>query len=102
MAADLSLTESTDVHVQACGDCHLSNFGGFATPERRVIFDINDFDESSHEARKVCSESKALDGDSPLDFGPMSRWGWRWRSGSSKVTSDGFVVWSRKSATNAR
>jgi uncharacterized protein (DUF2252 family) len=48
MAADLSLTESTGVHVQACGDCHLTNFGGFATPERRVIFDINDFDESSH------------------------------------------------------
>jgi uncharacterized protein (DUF2252 family) len=47
MAADLSLTESTGVHVQACGDCHLANFGGFATPERRVIFDINDFDESS-------------------------------------------------------
>jgi uncharacterized protein (DUF2252 family) len=47
MAADLSLTESTGVHVQACGDCHVANFGGFATPERRVIFDINDFDESS-------------------------------------------------------
>jgi uncharacterized protein (DUF2252 family) len=47
MAADLSLTKSTGVHLQACGDCHLSNFGGFATPERRVIFDINDFDESS-------------------------------------------------------
>lgn len=47
MAADLSLTASTGVQVQACGDCHLANFGGFATPERRVIFDINDFDESS-------------------------------------------------------
>jgi hypothetical protein len=47
MAADLSLTESTGVHVQACGDCHLANFGGFATPDRRAIFDINDFDESS-------------------------------------------------------
>jgi hypothetical protein len=32
MAADLSITESTGVHVQACGDCHLSNFGGFSTP----------------------------------------------------------------------
>ena len=32
--------------VQACGDCHLLNFGAFATPERRVIFDINDFDET--------------------------------------------------------
>lgn len=47
MAADLSRTPSTGVHVQACGDCHLVNFGGFATPERRVIFDINDFDETS-------------------------------------------------------
>jgi len=34
------------INVQACGDCHLVNFGGFATPERRMIFDINDFDET--------------------------------------------------------
>jgi hypothetical protein len=34
------------VRVQACGDCHLMNFGGFATPERNIIFDINDFDET--------------------------------------------------------
>ena len=47
MAADLSRTPSAGVHVQACGDCHAVNFGGFATPERRVIFDINDFDETS-------------------------------------------------------
>jgi len=47
MAADLSRTPATGVHVQACGDCHALNFGGFATPERRVIFDINDFDETS-------------------------------------------------------
>jgi uncharacterized protein (DUF2252 family) len=47
MAADLSHTPSTGVHVQACGDCHAVNFGGFATPERRVVFDINDFDETS-------------------------------------------------------
>ena len=46
MAADLSRTPCNGVHVQACGDCHLLNFGGFATPERRVIFDINDFDET--------------------------------------------------------
>ena len=32
--------------MQACGDCHLLNFGGFATPERNIIFDINDFDET--------------------------------------------------------
>ncbi len=37
---------STGLRVQACGDCHLLNFGAFATPERRIIFDINDLDET--------------------------------------------------------
>ncbi|HET8733117.1 MAG TPA: DUF2252 domain-containing protein [Anaeromyxobacteraceae bacterium] len=46
MAADLASTPSTGVRVQCCGDAHLSNFGGFATPERRVIFSINDLDET--------------------------------------------------------
>ena len=46
MAADLSNTPATGLRVQACGDCHLLNFGAFATPERRIIFDINDLDET--------------------------------------------------------
>ena len=46
MAADLANTPATGLRVQACGDCHLLNFGGFATPERNIIFDINDFDET--------------------------------------------------------
>ena len=46
MAFDLAQGPVTGLHVQACGDCHLLNFGAFATPERRVIFDINDFDET--------------------------------------------------------
>ena len=46
MAADLAHTPVTGITVQACGDCHLLNFGGFATPERNVTFDINDFDET--------------------------------------------------------
>ena len=46
MAADLAYTPTTEIVVQTCGDCHLMNFGGFATPERRIIFDINDFDET--------------------------------------------------------
>ena len=37
---------SRGIHVQACGDCHVANFGGFATPERQLVFDINDFDET--------------------------------------------------------
>ena len=46
MAADLATTLSTGVRVQACGDAHLMNFGGYATPERNVVFDINDLDET--------------------------------------------------------
>jgi len=46
MAWDLSKTPVTAIRVQACGDCHASNFGGFASPERRLLFDINDFDET--------------------------------------------------------
>lgn len=46
MAWDLSNTPASGARVQACGDCHASNFGGFASPERRLLFDINDFDET--------------------------------------------------------
>src|SRR5271165_3086452 len=46
MASDLSATPATGLRVQACGDCHVSNFGGFGSPERRLVFDINDFDET--------------------------------------------------------
>src|SRR5271166_159582 len=46
MAADLAHTPVSGLRVQACGDAHLMNFGAFATPERNVIFDINDLDET--------------------------------------------------------
>lgn len=46
MATDLSKTPFTGYRVQCCGDAHLSNFGGFATPERQVIFSVNDLDET--------------------------------------------------------
>ena len=46
MAADLSRTPTTGLRVQCCGDAHLSNFGLFAAPDRRVVFDLNDFDET--------------------------------------------------------
>lgn len=46
MAADLAPTPATGLRVQLCGDAHLSNFGGFAAPDRRIVFDINDFDET--------------------------------------------------------
>jgi uncharacterized protein (DUF2252 family) len=46
MASDLATTPTSGLRVQLCGDAHLSNFGGFASPERDLVFDINDFDET--------------------------------------------------------
>lgn len=46
MAQDLSETPVTGITVQTCGDAHLLNFGMYATPERRLVFDLNDFDET--------------------------------------------------------
>jgi uncharacterized protein (DUF2252 family) len=46
MAADLAATPDSGVVVQACGDAHISNFGGFAVPDRRLVFGPNDFDET--------------------------------------------------------
>jgi uncharacterized protein (DUF2252 family) len=46
MTGDLAGTASTGIEVQCCGDAHLSNFGVFASPERKLVFDLNDFDET--------------------------------------------------------
>ncbi|MFD4433472.1 DUF2252 family protein, partial [Nocardia sp. NPDC058497] len=46
MAADLAQSENTGLIVQLCGDAHLSNFGLYASPERNLVFDVNDFDET--------------------------------------------------------
>ncbi|MBX9690212.1 MAG: DUF2252 domain-containing protein [Candidatus Obscuribacterales bacterium] len=46
MAADLAAEKNSGIFVQSCGDCHILNFGAFATPERNVIIDLNDFDET--------------------------------------------------------
>jgi uncharacterized protein (DUF2252 family) len=46
MAADLSTTPDSGLRAQICGDAHLANFGGFAAPDRTIVFDVNDFDET--------------------------------------------------------
>jgi uncharacterized protein (DUF2252 family) len=46
MAADLATTPRTGIRTQLCGDAHLVNFGGYGTPERNLVFDVNDFDET--------------------------------------------------------
>jgi len=48
MAADVASVPGSGLRVQCCGDAHLANFGGFAAPDRKLVFDINDFDETSH------------------------------------------------------
>jgi uncharacterized protein (DUF2252 family) len=48
MAADLAPTPVSGLQAQICGDAHVANFGGFASPERELVFDINDFDETAH------------------------------------------------------
>jgi uncharacterized protein (DUF2252 family) len=47
MASDLQSTPNTGIKTQICGDAHLMNFGGYASPERRFVFDVNDFDETT-------------------------------------------------------
>ena len=46
MVADLAVAPASGLRAQLCGDAHLSNFGAFASPERRLVFDVNDFDET--------------------------------------------------------
>ena len=47
MAADLAGTPNSGLRAQLCGDAHMSNFGVFASPERHLVFDVNDFDETA-------------------------------------------------------
>jgi uncharacterized protein (DUF2252 family) len=47
MAADLATTPDSGLRAQICGDAHLANFGGFAAPDRTIVFDVNDFDETN-------------------------------------------------------
>ena len=82
MAADISLGPSTDLTVQLCGDAHLSNFGVFFSPERRLVFDINDFDEThpgpfEWDVKRLAA-SIAVAGDSPQPLeGPAGAGGLR-------------------------
>lgn len=63
MAADLGRGPGTGIQVQACGDAHIANFGIFASPERRLVFDINDFDETIRapwewDVKRLCASAE--------------------------------------------
>lgn len=70
MAADLSRTPATGLRTQLCGDAHLSNFGAYASAERRLVFDLNDFDENSAGTFRVGREEA---GREPGDRRPRQR-----------------------------
>ncbi|HEY6398745.1 MAG TPA: DUF2252 domain-containing protein [Solirubrobacteraceae bacterium] len=78
MAADLARSPNTGVNVQLCGDAHLSNFGGFAAPDRRLVFDLNDFDETlpgpfEWDLKRLVASFAVAGRD--LGFGPAQRRG---------------------------
>ena len=70
MAADLSTTPSSGLRAQICGDAHLSNFGMYGSPERELVFDVNDFDETLGRALGVGREAFR---DQRGDRGPRRR-----------------------------
>ncbi len=72
MADDLSRTPNSGLHTHLCGDAHLSNFGVFATPERRLAFDVNDFDETYPDRSSGTSNGSSRASRSPP--GPVVRW----------------------------
>jgi uncharacterized protein (DUF2252 family) len=76
MASDLAGTPVTGLRVQLCGDAHLANFGGFASPERSLVFDINDFDETlsgpwEWDVKRLATSFEILGRD--RDFGEAQR-----------------------------
>ena len=83
MAADLAATPISGLRVQACGDAHLSNFGVFAAPDRRLVFDLNDFDETLPGPGSGTSS-----GWPPASRSPAARTG-------SSASSGGAVVLTR-------
>ena len=83
MAADLAATPTAGLTVQLCGDAHLSNFGAFASPERRLLFDLNDFDETLPGAVRV---RRQADGGQLHHRGPQQRlWQGRHPGGDAGV-----------------
>jgi len=76
MATDLSGTPRSGIDVQLCGDAHLSNFGAFASPERQMLFDINDFDETlpgpwEWDVKRLAASFEICGRD--LEFAPADR-----------------------------
>ena len=82
MAADLAATPASGLRVQLCGDAHLSNFGAFASPERQLVFDINDFDETlpgpfEWDVKRLAASLTVAGRDNGFPVEPAARSCWR-------------------------
>ena len=122
MAADLKDTPTAGLGVQLCGDAHLSNFGVFASPERRLLFDLNDFDETlpgpfEYDVKRMAASftiAARNNGFSKADsahrrWRPWRRTGRRWQSSrrcerwtSGTPTSPRTTSWPRSAAPSPR
>ena len=107
MAHDLSGTPVTGLAVQACGDAHLANFGMFASAERRLIFDINDFDETlpgpwEWDVKRLAASIEIAARENRIPAASAPRWRWRpcVGTGSRWASSPACRTWA--SATPAR
>ena len=78
MTADLATTPALGAQVQLCGDAHLANFGVFAAPDRRLVFDLNDFDEThpgpwEWDVKRLAASVAVLAGDRGFDAAQGAR-----------------------------
>ena len=106
MAADLAGTPVSGVSVQLCGDAHLSNFGLFGSPERRMLFDINDFDETlrargsgTSSGSRPVSRSWDATAASPPPTGVPSSWPGSGNTGTASAAPPGREPWTRGMTT---
>ena len=106
MAADLAALRESGVTVQLCGDAHLSNFGLFGTPERQMLFDINDFDETlpgpwEWDVKRLAASFEIMGRD--RGFAPptagTSSWPGSASTGSACGRRPGCAPWTRGTST---
>jgi Uncharacterized protein conserved in bacteria len=102
MAADLAATPVTGVTVQLCGDAHLSNFGLFGTPERQMLFDINDFDETlpgpwEWDVKRLAASFEIMGRDRGFSRPTAAPWSWpgSGSTGAGCAGPPGWGAWTR-------
>jgi len=106
MAADLATTPASGLRVQLCGDAHLSNFGAFASPERNLVFDVNDFDETlpgpfEWDIKRLAASLAVAGRDNGFPQRPAAGSSWRRRRATARrcAGSPGSPSWTSGTPT---